>query len=164
MADNDLPNALENRVLAMLARPTMYARTPEVLEALVLELLSVREVLELPHTKEHIVDLVRNRYKSCGHDVEMNEMVAHLTRFVLAEHQRRNLRLGQYYVQAETPDGESLDLFVTAENRDSAITLWRKYYDEACDGVPWVRVWRCPPLSDMPRAHGWEDGVVEVLR
>ena len=78
----------------MLARPEMHAKTPEILEAVVLRLLELDEMSKLPPQRgdHHIIDLVANRYtKWCeewGRVETFPAMVESLKNFVNEERQR----------------------------------------------------------------------------
>ncbi|MGE8141765.1 hypothetical protein ACQKOE_07305 [Novosphingobium sp. NPDC080210] len=69
-----------------------------------------------------------------------------------------------YMIQRSTEDGDSLDLFVVAENRDQAVDLWREW-DMVKDFnvLEPDRVWELPysldDRCDTPRRLDWWDEV-----
>lgn len=72
-----------------------------------------------------------------------------------------------YMIQRSTEDGDSLDLFVVAENRDQAVDLWREWdmvkdFNVLEPGRVWELPYSLDDRCDTPRRLDWWDEVKAV--
>lgn len=67
----------------------------------------------------------------------------------------------QYLVVSDDLNGENTDLFVTARDPETALAIWRNYYEGWDLDENDVRVFEVPAVAPIESAFEWPDPVLD---